>query len=205
MKKNENSKLLMFLALKFAKSKINFHLCYRMQDTKKQYNTVIKSCKSVFLRKNEDYGTSWRLFRPSSLTDQIYIKAQRIRNIEDSGKNAVGDDIKGEFMGIVNYSLIALIQLQMLKDQVETDNIDTIAAAYDHCADKTRDLMLLKNSDYSEVWREMRISSFTDLILVKIARIKQIEDNSGKTQISEGVDANYQDIINYAIFALIRL
>jgi hypothetical protein len=108
-------------------------------------------------------------------------------------------------MGIVNYSLIALIQLQMLKDQVETDNIDTIAAAYDHWADKTRDLMLLKNSDYSEVWREMRISSFTDLILVKIARIKQIEDNSGKTQISEGVDANYQDIINYAIFALIRL
>ena len=157
---------------------------------------MIKSCKSVFLRKNEDYGTSWRLFRPSSLTDQIYIKAQRIRNIEDSGKNAVGDDIKGEFMGIVNYSLIALVQLQMLKDHLETDNIDTIAAAYDHWADKTRDLMLLKNSDYSEVWREMRISSFTDLILVKIARIKQIEDNSGKTQISEGVDANYQDIIN---------
>jgi len=176
-----------------------------MHDTKKQYNTVIKSCKAVFLRKNEDYGTSWRLFRPSSLTDQIYIKAQRIRNIEDSGNNAVGDDIKSEFMGIVNYSLIALIQLQMIKDQVETDNIETITAAYDHWADKTRDLMILKNSDYSEVWRDMRISSFTDLILVKIARIKQIEDNLGKTQISEGVDANYQDIINYAIFALIRM
>ncbi len=176
-----------------------------MHDTKKQYNAVVMSCKAVFLRKNEDYGTSWRLFRPSSLTDQIYIKAQRIRNIEDSGKNSVGDDIKSEFMGIVNYSLIALIQLQMIKDQLETDNIETIAAAYDFWADKTRDLMMLKNSDYSEVWRDMRISSFTDLILVKIARIKQIEDNLGKTQISEGVDANYQDIINYAIFALIRL
>ena len=176
-----------------------------MNETKKQYSAAIKQCKSVFLKKNEDYGPSWRLFRPSSLTDQIYIKAQRIRNIEESGKNAVGDDIQSEFMGIVNYSLIALIQLQFIKEGILTENQEVISSAYDHWAEKTRDLMLLKNSDYSEVWRDMRISSFTDLILVKIARIKQIEDNEGKTVASEGVDANYQDIINYAIFALIRL
>jgi hypothetical protein len=189
----------------FDKTKNRFHLCYIMQNTKSQYNEVINLCRTIFLKKNEDYGTSWRLFRPSSLTDQIYIKAQRIKNIEQSGNNAVGDDIISEFMGIVNYSIIALIQLEMIANKSESDDIETIANAYDHWANKTRDLMLLKNSDYSEVWREMRISSFTDLILVKIARIKQIEDNLGKVSVSEGADANYQDIINYAIFALIRL
>ena len=176
-----------------------------MSQTKQEYNEVLHACREVFLKKNEDYGTSWRLFRPSSLTDQIYIKAHRIRNIEESGKNAVGDDIRGEFMGIVNYSLIALIQLHYIALQKDPTNIQEIAGVYDEWAAKTRDLMLLKNTDYSEVWREMRISSFTDMILVKIARIKQIEDNAGQTKVSEGSDANYQDIINYAIFALIRL
>jgi len=189
----------------FDKTKNHFHLCYRMQNTKSQYNEVINLCRKIFLKKNEDYGTSWRLFRTTSLTDQIYIKAQRIKNIEQSGNNAVGDDIRSEYMGIVNYSIIALIQLDMIAHKSESVDIETIANAYDNWATKTRDLMLLKNSDYSEVWREMRISSFTDLILVKIARIKQIEDNFGKVAVSEGVDANYQDIINYAIFALIRL
>jgi len=176
-----------------------------MSNTKQEYTHVLNACREVFLKKNQDYGTSWRLFRPSSLTDQIYIKAQRIRNIEETGRNAVGDDVRGEFMGIVNYSLIALIQLHYIGLQKDPEGIDEIAKVYEEWAEKPRDLMLLKNTDYSEVWREMRISSFTDMILVKIARIKQIEDNAGKTSVSEGADANYQDIINYAIFALIRL
>lgn len=176
-----------------------------MPDTNQEYAAILFSCREVFLKKNEDYGTSWRLFRPSSLTDQIYIKAQRIRNIEESGRNAVGDDIRSEFMGIVNYSLIALIQLSYIQQQKDPLNADEISLVYEDCANKTQSLMILKNSDYSEVWRDMRISSFTDMVLVKIARIKQIEDNQGKTNVSEGVESNYQDIINYAIFALIRL
>lgn len=176
-----------------------------MEKTKSQYDSVLESCARIFESKNTDYGTSWRLFRPSSITDQIFIKAQRIRNIETSGKNLVGDDIQSEFMGIVNYSLIALVQLDLLRNQQDTDDIQIILGLYHTMAESTRDLMLMKNTDYGEVWREMRISSFTDLILVKIARIRQIEDNEGKTIASEGVDSNYQDIINYAIFALIRL
>ncbi|PHX92264.1 MAG: hypothetical protein CK532_04020 [Flavobacteriales bacterium] len=176
-----------------------------MSDTNQEYATILFACREVFLKKNEDYGTSWRLFRPSSLTDQIYIKAQRIRNIEESGRNAVGDNIRSEFMGIVNYSLIALIQLSYIQQQKDPMNADEISLVYEDWANKTQSLMRLKNSDYSEVWRDMRISSFTDMVLVKIARIKQIEDNQGKTKVSEGVEANYQDIVNYAIFALIRL
>ncbi len=189
-----------------------------MASTKEQYLEVLKECKDIFVRKNEDYGTSWRLFRPSSLTDQLFIKAQRIRNVEDSGKNNVGDDLRSEFLGIVNYSLMALIQLELQihasstlaelaspeKEKAEK-SMQEISRMYDDWGNKTMNLMLLKNSDYSEVWREMRISSFTDMILVKLARIKQIEDNSGKTNVSEGVDSNYQDIMNYAIFALIRM
>ncbi len=176
-----------------------------MQKTKQEYNAVLQQCKEIFVRKNNDYGTSWRNFRPSSLTDQILIKALRIRNIEQTGVNRVGDDIKSEFRGIVNYGLIALIQLQVESGSVEPKSNEEILAMYESAAAQTRDLMLLKNADYGEAWRDMRISSFTDMILVKIARIKQIEDNEGLTEISEGVDANYQDIINYAIFALIRM
>lgn len=176
-----------------------------MEKTKEQHKQVLENCRNIFIQKNTDYGTSWRLFRPHSITDQIYIKAQRIRNIESSGNNAVGDEVESEFMGIINYSIIALIQLQLLYENRHTENTDEILALYDAQAQTTRDLMLMKNTDYGEIWREMRISSFTDLILVKIARIKQIEDNAGKTLASEGVAANYQDIINYAIFALIRI
>jgi hypothetical protein len=189
-----------------------------MASTNDQYLEVLKECKEIFVRKNEDYGTSWRLFRPSSLTDQLFIKAQRIRNVEESGKNNVGDDLRSEFLGIVNYSLMALIQLDLQMQSSNTlaelaspekekaeQSMKEIIRMYDEWGSKTMNLMLLKNSDYSEVWREMRISSFTDMILVKLARIKQIEDNSGKTIVSEGVESNYQDIMNYAIFALIRM
>lgn len=177
-----------------------------MPSTKEQYDEVIQKCQNVFEKKNRDYGPSWRLFRPSSLTDQIYIKAQRIRNIEQTGKNHVGDDVMGEFMGIVNYSIMALIQVEHPHEEnEEITPTDTINKWYLDFAMSTKKLMMLKNSDYSEVWREMRISSFTDMILVKLSRIKQIEDNQGVTTISEGVEGNYQDIINYAVFALIRL
>lgn len=176
-----------------------------MQKTREEYNAVLQECREIFIRKNNDYGTSWRNFRPASLTDQLLIKALRIRNIEQTGENRVGDDIKSEFKGIVNYGIIALVQLQVEAGNASPENNDEILALYDKAAADTRDLMLMKNADYGEAWREMRTSSFTDMILVKIARIKQIEDNLGKTEISEGVDANYQDIINYAIFALIRL
>jgi Nucleotide modification associated domain 1 len=176
-----------------------------MERTRQQYDEILASCREIFEKKNTDYGTSWRLFRPSSITDQIFIKAQRIRNIETSGKNLVGEDIGSEFRGIVNYSLIALVQLKLIHEQKETDSIAEILEMYKSESHATRDLMLMKNTDYGEVWREMRISSFTDMILVKIARIRQIEDNAGRTIASEGVESNYQDIINYAIFALIRL
>ena len=175
-----------------------------MSTTSVQYDSVVSRCKEIFQKKNKDYGPSWRLFRPSSLTDQILIKAKRIRNIESSGKNHVGDDIRGEFMGIVNYSLMALIQLKFPSENEEETSMELLNQFYHDAITETKDLMMLKNSDYGEVWREMRISSLTDMILVKLARIKQIEDNHGITQASEGADANYQDIINYAIFALIR-
>lgn len=175
-----------------------------MSNTSVQYDSVVSRCKEIFQKKNKDYGPSWRLFRPSSLTDQILIKAQRIRNIESSGKNHVGDDITGEFMGIVNYSLMALIQLKFPSENEEEPSMELLNQFYNEAITETKDLMMLKNSDYGEVWREMRISSLTDMILVKLARIKQIEDNHGITHASEGADANYQDIINYAIFALIR-
>lgn len=184
---------------------VNSQHTSKMEKTREQYNAVLQVCRNIFERKNTDYGTSWRVFRPQSITDQIFIKAQRIRNIETSGTNLVGEDIEGEFMGIVNYSIIALIQLQLMDENRETGDVKEILDLYDYHAHLTRDLMLMKNTDYGEAWRDMRVSSFTDLILVKIARIKQIEDNAGKTIASEGVSANYQDIINYAIFALIRM
>jgi hypothetical protein len=175
-----------------------------MSSTSVQYDAIVSRCQDIFQQKNNDYGPSWRLFRPSSLTDQILIKAQRIRNIESSGKNHVGDSITGEFLGIVNYSLMALIQLRFPVTDQDEPNSQLLNQYYTATINETKALMMLKNSDYGEVWREMRISSLTDMILVKLARIKQIEDNLGVTQASEGADANYQDIINYAIFALIR-
>lgn len=182
-----------------------FRIMSAKKDTSAQYDQAIQKCVDLFKKKTQDYGTAWRILRPSSLTDQIFIKAQRIRNIETSGNNLVGEDIGSEFRGIVNYSLIALVQLKLLHSQKDTEDIAEVLEMYTAESTATRDLMLMKNTDYGEVWREMRISSFTDLILVKIARIRQIEDNAGKTIASEGVESNYQDIINYAIFALIRL
>ena len=175
-----------------------------MSNTSAEYDASIAICRDIFSRKLQDYGTSWRLFRISSLTDQIFIKAQRIRTLETKGVSKVGEDIRGEYLGIVNYCIVALIQLE-LKDDVRTDlPVNEAMALYNKYAKAAKDLMENKNHDYGEAWREMRVSSLTDMILVKLLRIKQIEDNEGQTVASEGIDANYFDIINYAIFALIR-
>ena len=176
-----------------------------MQNTTQQYDTAISLCKDIFLKKMKDYGTAWRNMRPRSLTDQIYIKAQRIKSIEEKGTQKVNDDIRGEYIGIINYCAIALIQLE-LKDDPRMDlPYDLVADLYLKHMNLTKALMENKNHDYGEAWRDMRISSLTDLILMKIFRVKQIEDNDGKTMISEGVDANYINMINYAAFALIKL
>ena len=175
----------------------------QLQKTKQQYLSQIAKCKDVFEKKNKDYGTAWRILRSSSITDQIFIKAQRIKSIEQAGHTKVGEGIENEFLGIVNYCIIALINL----DLKETDDLSTeqLLKKYDQKVEETLNLMLNKNHDYGEAWRSMRVSTFTDLILMKILRTEQIEDNDGKTIISEGIDANYQDMINYAIFALIRM
>jgi hypothetical protein len=157
------------------------------------------------VHKNKDYGTSWRVMRLSSITDQILIKAQRIRNIEEKGVQKVGDDIQSEYMGIVNYCIMGLIQIE-LKDSKELElPIDQLTNLYDKYVTLTKNLLEQKNHDYGEVWREMRVSTFTDILLVRLMRIKQIEDNKGETIMSEGVDANLQDMINYSVFALIRM
>lgn len=176
-----------------------------MQNTGVQYDKAIKLCKDIFLKKMKDYGTAWRNLRPTSLTDQIFIKAQRIRSIEEKGTQKVGDDIKGEYIGIINYCIIALIQLDLENDTRMELPYDEVERLYDKHVAATKQLMEDKNHDYGEAWRDMRLSSLTDLILMKIFRVKQIEDNKGKTIISEGVDANYMDMMNYSAFALIRL
>lgn len=176
-----------------------------MEKTSSQYDAAIKQCKDIFLKKMKDYGTAWRNLRPKSLTDQIFIKAQRIKSIEEKGTQKVQDDIKGEYIGIINYCVIALIQLELKNDprlDIPYEEVETLYVKY---LEQTRHLMEAKNHDYGEAWRDMRMSSLTDLILMKIFRVKQIEDNEGKTIISEGVDANYMDMINYAAFALIKL
>lgn len=172
--------------------------------TSAQYDEIIGSGKSIFLKKMKDYGTAWRILRTSSITDQIFIKAQRIRSIEEKGIQKVEDGIEGEYLGIINYCIIALIQSEAGSRESETDN-EKVISLYDHHANESKRLMEDKNHDYGEAWRDMRTSSMTDLILMKILRIKQIEDNKGKTLISEGVEANYHDIINYSVFALIKL
>ncbi len=176
-----------------------------MEDTLKQYDEALARCKEVFMKKTKDYGTAWRILRPKSLTDQIFIKAQRIRTIEETGENKVGEDVADEFLGIVNYCIMAQLQLELPSNEGMELSPDRAEELYDAKAQETRALMIKKNHDYGEAWRDMRISSLTDLILMKILRIRQIEDNQGKTLISEGIDANYQDMMNYAMFALIRL
>ncbi len=176
-----------------------------MQNTAAQYDQVIEECRSLFQRKMTDYGCAWRILRLPSLTDQIFIKAQRIRSIQEQGVQKIEEGEKPEFMGIINYATMALIQL----DRGVVDQPDllpkTAMELYDKHILATKNLMLDKNHDYGEAWREMRISSLTDLILQKLLRVKSIEDNQGKTIASEGVDANYQDMINYAVFALIHM
>jgi hypothetical protein len=176
-----------------------------MQNTSQQYDDVLFSCRELFIKKTKDYGTAWRILRVSSLTDQIYIKANRIRTIQETGKNKVGEDIRSEFVGIINYCIIALIQLELKDDYRMELPAEEVIERYDYYARQTKNLMETKNHDYGEAWRDMRISSLTDLILMKILRVKQIEDNRGKTLVSEGIDANYSDMLNYAVFALILM
>lgn len=176
-----------------------------MDKTEQQYNSIIELCRNIFTKKTKDYGTAWRILRPSSITDQIFIKANRIRSLEIKKVSKVGEDIYGEFIAIVNYSIMGMIQLEKgHADDLDMD-ADEAIALYEHYFDVAKQLMLKKNHDYGEAWRSMRISSYTDLILQKIHRTKQIEDNQGATLISEGIDANYLDMINYAVFALIKL
>ena len=176
-----------------------------MQETLKQYDYVTSICKSLFKKKMHDYGSAWRILRLSSLTDQIFIKAQRIRGLQKNSVQKVDEGESIEFIGIINYSIMALIQIKKGISEIPDLNEKECISLYEMIMDKTRDLMMDKNHDYGEAWREMRVSSLTDLILQKILRIKQIEDNQGNTLVSEGIDANYTDIINYAIFALIHL
>ena len=174
-------------------------------DTKEQFEKVITICRNLFEKKLEDYGASWRILRTRSVTDQIYIKACRIRNLETKGTCKIDEDIRSEFIGIVNYGVIGLIQFHNgSTDVVDTDPVEALKL-YDKYLTESKKLMYDKNHDYNEAWRNMRISSYTDLILMKINRTKQIENNQGKTIASEGVDANYMDMINYSLFALIKL
>ena len=176
-----------------------------MQKTSEQYDAVIKQCRDLFINKMNDYGSAWRILRLPSLTDQIFIKAQRIRQLQENETKKVDEDEIPEFIGIINYSLMALIQLEKGVVEEPDLNVNEATKLYDKHIAITKSLMEDKNHDYGEAWREMRISSLTDLILQKLLRVKQIEDNLGKTLVSEGIDANYQDMINYAIFALILM
>ncbi|MEO6760466.1 MAG: DUF1599 domain-containing protein, partial [Saprospiraceae bacterium] len=159
----------------------------------------------LFLKKTADYGTAWRILRPASITDQLYIKALRIRSIEEKGAQKVADPVEDEFVGLVNYCVLALIQLELPADAPLELEPEQLAERYNHHIEENRRLLQAKNHDYGEAWRVMRVSSMTDLILQKLLRIKQIEDHAGQTQVSEGLEANYRDIINYAVFALIRI
>jgi len=176
-----------------------------MNKTSTEYTKVINDCKDIFAKKTKDYGTAWRILRPSSLTDQIFIKAQRIRTVQITGENKVGESVEGEFIAIVNYCVMALIQLlETDLNEMELDEKDALQF-FEKYTDQAHELMEKKNHDYGEAWRDMRISSLTDLILMKLLRIKQIENNAGATLISEGIDANYFDMLNYSVFALIHM
>ncbi len=176
-----------------------------MSLTLQQFRDVVARCRELFLQKTVDYGTAWRILRPASITDQLYIKALRIRSIEEKGIQQVEDSIESEFTGLVNYSILALIQLDLSPEESLELSPDRVRELYDFQLEENIRLLSAKNHDYDEAWRLMRISSMTDLILQKLLRIKQIEDNAGKTLVSEGLEGNYRDIINYAVFALIRL
>ncbi|GAB4053027.1 DUF1599 domain-containing protein [Spirosoma litoris] len=176
-----------------------------MNNTESEYRQVIQRCKDLFLKKNKDYGTAWRILRLSSITDQIFIKAQRIRTLQETGVSRVGEGIEPEFVGIINYCVMALIQIQLAGDKRTDIPTDELEQLYDKEIGEVIELLFAKNHDYGEAWREMRVSSMTDIILMKLLRTKQIEDNRGATLVSEGVEANYMDMINYAVFCLIKL
>lgn len=174
-----------------------------MKPTEAEYQEIIQYCQDLFTKKNQDYGTSWRILRLPSITDQIFIKAQRIRTIQEKGVQKVNDDISGEFIGIINYCVMALIQIEFGNDKAELSG-DVLTSLYDQQVRQVKTLLFDKNHDYGEAWRDMRVSSMTDIILMKLLRIKQIEDNEGFTIVSEGVKSGYQDIINYSVFCLIK-
>lgn len=175
------------------------------RDTKTEFEGVLKVCRDIFVKKLKDYGASWRIMRPSSITDQLMIKAMRIRTLEIEGHAMVDEGIRPEFIAIVNYGIVGMIQLEVgFSDNVDMDS-DAAIALYDKYAEETKQLMFAKNHDYGEAWRMMRISTYTDLILTKLYRTKQIENNDGKTLISEGIDSNYKDMVNYSVFGLIKL
>jgi hypothetical protein len=176
-----------------------------MAKTLDEFNQIIAECKALFEKKTRDYGTAWRILRQSSITDQIFIKAQRIRSIQEKGVQKVDEDISGEFVAIINYCIMALIQLKLQGDERLEMRFEEIEPYYDAVVQENRALLDNKNHDYGEAWRDMRVTSITDIILMKLLRTKQIENNAGKTLASEGVDANYRDMINYAIFALILM
>ncbi|WP_080240174.1 DUF1599 domain-containing protein [Spirosoma rigui] len=181
-----------------------------MSQTETDYRHIIQRCKALFLKKNKDYGTAWRILRLPSITDQIFIKAQRIRTLQETGISKVGEGIEPEFVGIINYCVMALIQLEFQATastgpapmDIPTDELEHL---YDRQVEQVMELLFAKNHDYGEAWRDMRVSSMTDIILMKLLRTKQIEDNHGNTLVSEGVEANYMDMINYAVFCLIKL
>ena len=176
-----------------------------MSKTSTQHDAVIQKCRAVFINKNADYGASWRIMRISSIIDQIYIKANRIRTIEDNGTMKVNEGIEPEFMGIINYCIMGLIQLELVDNKQMDLPQETIATLYDKHVLQTKTLMEEKNHDYGEVWRDMLVTTFTDMLLMRIQRMKQIIDNKGKTIASEGIDSNLMDMINYSVFALIKL
>jgi len=177
-----------------------------MKKTIAEYDSIIKKCEDIFVKKMKDYGSAWRILRISSLTDQIFIKAQRIRSIESKGMQKIDEGVFNEFIGIVNYSVIGLIQIDLgVSEQPEDLSYDKVINMFKTHVLTSKELMIDKNHDYGEAWRDMRVSSLTDLILQKLLRVKQIEDNNGSTIISEGIDANYLDMLNYAVFALIKL
>jgi len=182
-----------------------FCIRFMIDKTVAEYRQVIATCKTLFSKKTHDYGTAWRVLRLPSITDQIFIKAQRIRSIQEKGAQKVEDSIKDEFIGIINYCIIAMIQMDLLSSEEFDMKFEQLEPLYDKAVEETLNLLQQKNHDYGEAWRDMRVSSITDIILMKLLRVKQIENNAGKTLVSEGVKANYQDMINYAVFALIKL
>lgn len=181
------------------------YMAKNMVDTKEQFEKVISLCRDLFEKKLHDYGPSWRIMRPQSVTDQIFIKANRIRSLETKGVSLVGEGILPEFIAIVNYGIIGLIQLSLGFSDTTDLSSEEALTLYDKYMTETKELMYAKNHDYDEAWRSMRVSSYTDLILMKIYRTKQIESNSGQTLVSEGIDANYMDMVNYALFGLIKM